>query len=305
MAEAADEEAVLRVIAETPWRELFEDTGALADADRILDEEWTRSIQEMRALCPSDTVVELFVLEAEFQNYKSWLKGTLFDLPHERLGIGRFTDEDFERVSRGLSTPAWDLFAAGTARLNIEIDRETARPVTVDWIFDAELLGRYLPAAESIGSDVITECVRRMAQLRTAEVILRALEQHQTTDALQTLFVAALPERLTELAHQFLEASVDEQFDALGTLLDHDWIEEVRALDSAARRNEALAYEIGRVMLRLAEPATRVPFGPERVFAWLVALQNELRNLRIILGGKACRVEPAALKARMVLPGER
>jgi V/A-type H+-transporting ATPase subunit C len=45
--------------------------------------------------------------------------------------------------------------------------------------------------------------------------------------------------------------------------------------------------------------AKNVPFGPERVFGYLVGLEAESYNLRLVLGGRVRGISPERLQGRL------
>lgn len=305
LADQPDAAALLRALGETPYRDAFQKHEDLAHADRVLDGLWTATLADMRRLSPDPAVVDLFLLETEFQNYKSWIKQRQFDLPGVRLSAGLFSDEDFERAWEGLHTPAFELFARGTARLKGELSGGEATAITVDWVLDAELLNVVARHAADIGSQAIEEAVTEMTRLRTAEIVVRALGQSHDVDSIRRLFIGGLNPSLAETAGEMIAAEAASRLDCLAPYLEPQQLDRLAAMPEGTERNAAVAREVAAAGVRRALPVRAVAFGPERVFAYLVFLSNELRNLRLIVGGRMAGVAPETIKEKMILASER
>lgn len=302
LAELYGSEALLRGLSETPYREHFQTLEDLQNAESILSEIWQRRFEDIRSVCPSQRIPDLFLLDAEFQNFKSYLKERYFDLPQTRQPTGRFTAEEYERLLEGLESPVSELFALGTARFQAEVERGQASPITVDWIFDAIYLGRHVEQGAATGSPIVADYTRTVAELKTAEIVLRAEGEDIHTDKLRSLFLANLPADLAALAESILEGEDETKLDALRGRLSEGQIRTITQEAERTSRCEALVREVRRRSFDLTGPARMVTFGPERVFAFLLELQNELSNLKLVIYGKLCFLESGLIRRRIVQP---
>jgi len=303
LARTKDVDALLLALGETHYRELFLEPADIRNAERSLNRVWADELRETEKLCPQPAVVELFTVEVEFQNYKSYLKNRFFGLPCVRLAAGKYTEEEYSRLLEGLYSPLFELFGQGTARLKSELEGGRARPLTVDWVFDAISLGCFVAKGIEVGSELVAFATRRISQLRAAEVILRARAEadQKELESLDRLFIPALTPELGELGSKILHARGEEVIDVLSAILTPNQIERLAGAQDREERDEALSREVSRLAFDLAQPAGMVTFGPEKVCTYLLLLRTELRNLKVICVGKTCHIEPDMLMQRIIV----
>jgi vacuolar-type H+-ATPase subunit C/Vma6 len=293
-------EDLLHALADTPYADLLPGPDELDRSDGILEEHWADTLRNFREISPSPEVLDLFVLEADFQNYKSFLKARFFELPAFRLPAGRIQETEFERVLDGFLTPAADLLGPPTALLKSELDRGTASATRLDWIFDAALLSAFIDAADRSETRTIARAVRCMTALRTAEVILRALRANADIEAAERLFVTGLPPQLAELAQSLIDASPEDRLGLLQPLLAEGCPD--LAAGPQCPDPQSLSAATAAAVIASCRRDRLEPFGPERVFTYLLRLRNEIENLKLVVGGRMCHVQPDELKRHITVP---
>ncbi len=262
----------------SPW----EDFSSLADRcfyDNALS---------LRDDCPDPTVADLFLINGDYLNLKNALVGS-HSFPFRPVML---STERLSAIAAGdnNSLPEW-VQESGVATL-----REAPDPASLDAALDGAYLRHLLAMGQSLNNPLFFQCVQERVLARAIAVIWRAvrlgagLRNHQQyflplgehtlllSDLLSASDTRAWPGivggELGELLEHAMEFSEDEQVSQF----------ELMSANRLTCDARAGAYQTA---------------GPERVFAFLVALYAEMQNIKLVVCGRLNRVDIDLLRRRL------
>ena len=310
MLEARDAEEVLRILGETEYAQAFAAVKNQNDYEAVLDYERHRVFELVRTmLAPERKIADLYFLRFDLHNLKVLLKAEMTATSPEGLSDeGVFGPQRLEAMIGGTGSDAGIGIGTGIGTdsekapdylaLWIEQGRQamaSGDPQTVDLALDgvfyrfaAEtarrgkwgVLERYWLGLIDLTNAVSTARCRRMAT--GADFLGKVLLEGGTIAAPE--FLAFYDQSAESLAH-FLELH------GYGKLFAGK-----EDLTSPAAFENASSNYLRQL---LADAGQSFEIGPEPIFAYLLAKENEIRKTRIIIVGKSNGIPREILRERL------
>lgn len=260
------------------------------DFSAVADQCFYDHAVSIRTDSPSPVPADLFLIKNDYLNIKSALSG----MEDIRFLPGTVSENMIESIIDGEYDdlpPAFRERITGSA-LNIdEIDQSLS-----DVFVDGAYLRHMLWLASAIDSPVIKSCVTELVSGHVVSALWRILRQgrdlRQVVDYL--LPVGEINLLVLELADNqntsaWPEIIGGELGDLLSRALQMPFDEQVSTFE----------LKIMNLVLHMAAFARLETAGPERVFAFLMALEAEIQNLKLVVTGKVNRIDPGILALRL------
>jgi V/A-type H+-transporting ATPase subunit C len=287
-------DGLLRRAGETVLRERIHSVEDLYEADRHAEEAWDELLHEVGAACPTPLIEELFELPRLFRSFKSYVKRTQFGLPLEKVP-SRFEDADWEALWNDYAPHVPHCVRHGALRAREIAKEEPDRPEFVDNALDVSCLVGLREISERGAGSLIAEYYRHYGAVKGVEMLWRARQ-------------AGMDSRTETLLWEMRQEH--DLFIALSQTEEENWVDLVGSVLvglQASILDEAPGYGRLRGFVRAADEwlmahardARNVPFGPERVFGYLLGMEAELQNLKIALAGRALGVPGQVLAGRL------
>ncbi len=312
MLEARDADEVMRILGETEYAQALAAIKNQNDYEAVLDYERHRVFALVRSmLAPEREIAELYFLRYDLHNLKVLLKAEMTGANPEGLA-----DEGVfgpQRLQAMISRTGVRANAAGTGTVAVGTDLEKAPDYLAQWIeqgrqamasgdpqavdlvldgafyrFAAEtarqgkwgILERYWLGLIDLTNAISTARCRRMAT--GSDFLGTALLEGGLIPAQE--FVAFYDQSAESFAH-FLELH------GYGKLFAGK-----EALTSPAALENAASNYLRQL---LADAGQSFMIGPEPIFAYLLAKENEIRKIRIIIVGKLNGIPREILRERL------
>lgn len=239
---------------------------------------------------PSPVPVDLFLIKNDYLNIKyalSGMEGVPF-LPgtvSEHI-VYSILDGDYG----DLPSPFRDRITGAAMDMN-ELDEAVS-----DIFVDGAYLRHMLDLAAGIDSPLIQVCVRELVVGHAVAALWRVLRQGRDLKSIADYFVPIGQENslIYELADTF-DPSVwpgtigGEIGDLLSRSLQMPYEEQVSTFE----------LKVTNLVLHMATYARFETSGPERVFDFLMALEAEMQNLKLVVTGKINGIDPVTLAQRL------
>ena len=275
---------------------LSSDLPATGDLVDQIDAAFVAFVKRIAAVCPEPILADLFLGAHGWQAFRAYAKAAIMET--SATGTGRVAGEScFDDCWRGVAEDA-------AARPFVEAAKtiQEGGPIAgdpagrVDAVSDAYEIAALLQAAIELKSVALAEWIQTFVNLQAVLVLIRA--RRQGWDAAERLSL-------------FREAGLDHPgLDDIATGPEAEWPSALDRLGLPGAEKAfsdpepavLLARMIDDRMTKLTSDASGIPFGVERVFAFLWALKTEAANLRQVLSGVAYGVpkERVAAEIRMV-----
>ncbi len=307
MLDAADASEVYRILAETEYAEALagsEDPNAF---ERVLGAEFRRVYEYLGKFVNEKAVLDSLLLRYDFHNLKVASKqhllgeepsgDALFEIGTEPVaGLVQGTAS----VLEGKPYVMPEMYAEAVREAKAQYDK-SLDPQQIDVAIDRRLF----------------EAGTKMARESKSQMLLDLWQAWVDLANFRSSARAAIRERDASFLAQVLlpGGTVDQKafMDIYKPSLDA--LDDVIALGNRTRYRNVVSAGLGsfkstrsftlfeklsdNFTLSLLDPSKRISLGLEPVIAYLLAKENEIRNLRIILTGKINRLPAEAIRERL------
>jgi len=300
MVEAKDAQEALRILGETEYADLVSRALGPHNYAEVTAGEISRVYGLMKKLLPDEPLVDLFLIKYDIHNMKVALKahfqGHNFD--HLAIDAGLVPAKLMTYVCQQEKLPGVppEYYSfAGAASLAYE---ESKDPKVIDLVLDRMQYSHTVSMAEKHGYSFLARLLACQADLANLRSLVRTKRLGRDRDFLSenlllggtishAVFLDALTEDWPAIIGRFNASpyrTVVEQ--GITSLL------ESQSLALLEKLSDAYQAELARTVRLNA-------FGPEPIVNYILAKENEVRNIRIIMIGKLNGVPNAEIRERL------
>lgn len=300
MIDADSAEEALKVLGESEYGEYLAELDSVHQYEAMLDKEMRRLYLEMRRLSPDPEVVDFFALKFDYHNLKVIFKAhklgesrdellvrELGNIPVEVLAKA-VAEEDFKDLPPHMRRAAERLAAA----FLLEVD-----PQLVDLWLDSAMYAEMAERLAALDSEFLRQYLTYLIDLQNIKTYLRVRRANRSPEFLAAALLPGGSLDMTRLVQ------LDEPLEVLVERLM--WGEYAKVVEEGVQsylktdtltRFEKLADDF---LIRHIKKAKYRAFGPEPLAAYLLAKENELKTIRIIMVGKINRLPTDEIRERL------
>ena len=273
-----------------PASDIF--TEALGEAYRFVED-----------IAPEKKTVRPLEYQYDCNNIKSalkcFLRGTSSDgmmfsfgsVPTEKI-LEMPASRDFSALPKNM---------AESCEKALEMYAKTGSPQWIDILIDAACFADMLEAARESGDELVSDFVRTKIDLTNIMMCVRTLRIGAGVAALEILRESLVPGGNIE-PERLLSLTDKEKEDGLSLAVSSAGYAGVASLVSEDREKVSLA-SIERACddayMENVRKVRFVPFGASVLYAYIVAVEYEIKNLRIILAGKQAGLSADTIRERV------
>lgn len=295
---AKSEKECLRLLAEKGWngREAAEAAASAgaSEAEGILEAERAKTWSLMDELAVDMHVFDTFLYETDYHNLKAAVKAVVMNMDPSPLMLSGGTvspdtilkavkDKELELLPEEMREPAKEAF---TSLLH------TRDGQLCDIILDKAALNAIKAAAKKSESEVIRVYGEEKAAAADVRIAARCAKTGKSLEFIREALVPCDTFSLEELA---LSASKGEQ-ELLNYLAGTKW---AGAGEVLAESFSAFEKWCDDRMMELIRPQKYNPFTVSPLAAYVLARENEIRTVRMILAGKRNQLSEASIRERV------
>jgi len=273
---------------------LFLDAPATDDLPDRVSDAFGAYVRRIGDASPDDRIADLFLAERDWEEFRAFAKARVIRSDETARDRGQEESSRFEACLREeTEDPRMQPFADALAHIEAACPSEGDRAGWIDGVVDAHEAAMLMDLATALGSEALQDWVRTWTALRAGLSLIRA--RRIGWDA-------------SELLAQWRDAGfASEDLTVLAEGPDSAWalaLERLGLPGAAAALAEdeptvQLALRIDDGVARRAADASGIPFGPERVFAFLWAVRSEAINLRLLLNAAEYGIPETRVEAAM------
>ena len=296
LSDAESAEAILSGLSEYGF-EIVRQDGAI-DREATLESLLVTSYGELASMETGDAV-DFLRYQYDANNIKSVIKCASRNISPDQMlsplgtvGIDAlkqaFVDKDYSAFPENMKIAIADAEEAFA---------ETSNPQKVDFIIDKACFADMLASAERSGIELAKRLVRAKIDLCNIMMTLRIMRMKLDKTAagvLSEVFIGGgsfeletLLESLEAGEESFAYDVVRKKYDSLATA-----ITDGETLGELERRVDDLYFSIAR-------ESKYISVGAEIAIGYIVALEYEVKNIRIILAGKDAGLSPEVIRERL------
>lgn len=173
----------------------------------------------------------------------------------------------------------------------------TANPQKIDFIIDRACFADISAAAKASGIDLAIRLAKAKIDLVNIMITLRIMRMELGSTAEGVLKDAYIGGGSREL--DFYTDALSAGEESLAEELSRGEYESIAAAISGGESLSLLEKRADDLWMSIAKGAKRVTFGAEIAIGYIVALEYEVKNIRIILAGKDAGLSPDTIKERL------
>lgn len=281
---------LLQHLQETFLREYLSPGTVWDDFSDICDRCFFEVALSIKGDCPSSLPVDFFLVQGDYLNLKTAFTGSSVFPFH----FGLLTQERLLSIGRGdraefppsLQMP--ETSEAGMAEeLNVSV---------LDILLDGAYLRSLLSIAQELKSELITAYVHERVLSYLILMLWRALKQERPLRRYQQ-YLLPLAE-FTPLGIELTGMPNTSNWPPVVGGAVGDILSESLELPGDEQIS-GFGHRINNHLTQISRDGKIQTAGPERVFAFLVGLQSEIQNMKLVVNGRLNRIDQAALRERL------
>ncbi|MCR4762435.1 MAG: V-type ATPase subunit [Lachnospiraceae bacterium] len=281
----------LRILADHGWGD-----GEDTDADAMLSAEKQKTWAFIGELVPDMSVFDVFLYANDYHNLKAAVKETAMQETRDNVFIGRDeTTVDAQLIRRAVRERDYGALPEemqGVAAEALDVLLHTGDGQLADIIVDRAAMNRIWEAGRKSDNEIIRmygELTVASADIKTA---IRACLMKKDKAFLARALAACDSLDIGDLA-QAASDSIDAVYEYLGRTVYADAISEIRKSPSAFER------WCDNLLIEKIRPEIHHPFTIGPLAAYILARENEIKCVRMILSGKVNDLSVESIRERV------
>ena len=277
-------EDALRSLSDTVYNKYINKLSSPTEYEYILKEELTSFYDELFDISPSKIPVKLLTLKYFYHNLKVLIKEDIGkkDLKDLYMNIGDFDLKEYKDAL--LKGSKKNKYFELITRVE-ELYEEKKDPQLIDIYLDNAYFTELLELAKESKVDLFIKYAKNLIDFTNIRTLLRAKKQEKDVEFLRQIIIEGGNVR-KETYLDLLNREVSSDTDVFKKLEIYKYIKE--ALDSFKERGNLSDFEreMDNYFIDLIKDVKYITYGPEVIFANVLAKEMEIKNLRIILVSK-------------------
>ena len=279
----------LQLLREKNWGD--SDAG---DAGAILAAEREKTWQLMGELVKDLSVFDVFLYANDYHNLKAAIKEARMDSEYPGIYIDQGT-VDVKRIREAIRTrdfAALPEAMAEPAKEAYEVLLQTGDGQLCDIIIDRAALNAIYQAGKAVGD----ECLKLYGELTVASADIKTAVRAARTGKDKAFLARALAPCDTLDVSRLAQAAV-EGVDAICAYLELTPYAE--AVEELHKSPSAFERWCDNLLIRKIRPQRFNPFGLGPLAAYILARDNEIKTVRIVLSGKLNHLPEESIRERV------
>lgn len=284
-----NEKECLRILTDKGWGRTGEET-----AEQLLEAEREKTWELMRELVDDMSVFNTFLYENDFHNLKAAIKQVYTDTKSNNLFISHGTldteliiqavkEHDFAKLPEHMR---------GCAQEAFEVLLHTGDSQLCDVIIDKAALETILIKSRESGNDVLAQYGEQRVAVADINIAIRSSKTGKDRSFMDRALAECESLDKEELIHAALEGT-DAIYSYLRTTVYAD------AVDALQESASAFERWSDNLIIRHIRPQKYNPFTLSPLAAYILAKENEIKTVRILLSGKRNDIPDSSIRERL------
>ncbi|NLM47170.1 MAG: V-type ATP synthase subunit C [Firmicutes bacterium] len=301
MVEAKSAEEALKVLSESEYSDYLAELADVHEYEKILSAELLRIYRELRLLSPEEKIIAFFARKYDYHNLKVLFKAAhlkeqrpelllpgLGNIPLEEL-VRAVSENDFRNLPLRMQEAAQKLVA--------KFAEDGFDPQLVDLWLDQALYAELADDVRKRKNKYLRDYFTSLVDLTNIKTFLRVRRLQRSKNFLAAVL---LPGGSLDLLTMLdlsdpLEVILDRLASTPYAQVVAEGVQLFQQTDTLTRY-EKLADNF---LLERVRQAKYVTLGPEPVIGYLLAKENEIKIIRIVLTGKINRLPVEEIRERL------
>ena len=300
MIDSTSAEDVIKILQETEYANLMANVRRPEDYNILLKEELNRVYSLMYKVSPDSVIVDIMSLKYDYHNIKVMLKGRALDKDFSHMLIPAGT-VDIEKLKSYMATMEYRELNPKMREAILAAEKvyqELKDPQKIDTILDQYMYIDMLDRAKETEISFIVDYIKMSIDFSNIKSIIRLKKQQKDVKFLKeviltgggiptNMLIKALDEPIENMSAKFASSKYGEVV-RLG-LEEYTKTGKLSVLEKLSED----------YVMKTLKSAKYITFGPEPIFAYIVAKETEIKVIRIIMVGKLNNVDTAVIRERV------
>ena len=300
MVEAKSADEALKVLSESEYAEYLADLSSVHQFEKVLDAELRRIYLELRKIAPEKELIAVFAKKFDYHNLKVLIKANKLGEKRDELlvpDVGNIAlteliravgDDDYSNLPPRMRQAAEKL----SEQFRLEAD-----PQMVDLLLDRAMYEEILELVDDLKSPFLKGYFTNLLDLINIKTYLRVRRINRQKDFLEQALLPAGDVDMMKLVQLMepLEVLVDRLAFTRYAHVIEEGVQTYQKTDTLTRY-EKLADDF---LIKYIKQAKYLTFGPEPIVGYLLAKENEIKMIRIIMVGKINQLPVEEIKERL------
>lgn len=284
-----NEKECLRILSDKGWGRTGEE-----NTEELLETEREKTWELMRELVEDMSVFNTFLYDNDFHNLKAAIKQVYTDSKHNNLFIshGTLDKELIVQAVKEHDFSGLPEHMKGCAQEAYEVMMHTGDGQLCDVIIDKSALDTILEKSKESGNDVLAKYGEQKVAVADINIAIRSCK----TGKDRAFLLRALAECDTLNKKELIEAALEGMesiYTYLGTTVYADVVDALQESASAFERWS------DNLIIRHIRPQKYNPFTLSPLAAYILARENEIKTVRILLSGKRNDIADGSIRERL------
>ncbi|HOK62506.1 MAG TPA: V-type ATP synthase subunit C [Soehngenia sp.] len=300
LVDANDIDEAIKILETTEYANSISKVKDSKNYEEILYNELNRVYELVREITPYKSVSDLMALKYDYHNIKVMLKERLKgeDLSSLYIPIGTtdfnilkkaFEMSDFRDIDVRFSSVIQEVIS------DFEKNRD---PQRIDILVDRAYFNHMYDIAKDTGIDLFVNYVKDLIDFTNIIAVIRLKKQNKGLPFVEEVLLPNGNIELDQILVSYAD-SIDAIINRFRTSNIAKALKTGLDLYNSTGRISAFEKSMDNHLIELIKESKSVVFGPEPIFAYLVAKEMEIKALRIILVSKLNNISPQAIRERL------
>lgn len=300
MIDSASAEEALKVLQESEYSAFMSNVKHAEDYEILLKEELKRVYALMYEVSPHKQIIDIMSLKYDYHNLKVLLKGKALnkELYYLLMPVGT---ESIEKLKIYMTTGEFKKLTPIMREALMKAEKayhEENDPQKIDIILDLYMYKDMLSRAIATKYDFIVNYVKQNIDFINIKTFIRLKKQEKNVKFLKEVLIEG-----GNIAQEVFIKSFDDSLENfISKLSPYNYSDMLRKsledFDKDGKLNilEKLSEDY---VMEKAKKAKYITFGPEPLFAYMIAKETEIKIIRIIMVGKVNKISPERIRERL------
>lgn len=300
MIEAETPDEVLKLLGETEYSQSMTDIKNSREYEKILKKETERVFSLIRKMSNDSEIVDILSLKYDYHNLKILLKGKLTGKDFSMLLMDAGTVKSGKLKAQFDAENYGDLpeeFSKAANEVEKDFD-ENKNPQRIDIIVDKYYYFHLLKIAEKINVKILKDYVESLIDFQNIITLLRVKKQNKDFKFLENVIHEG-----GKISKDKIVSSLNDSVESIANKFRKEKIGNYLVKGAEIFNEEGRLSELEKIsdnyLLELNKESKYTVFGPEPLFAYLIAKEREMNAIRMIMVSKINNINSEKVRERL------
>jgi len=300
LIEASDINEALNFLSDSVYQPYINKLERPEDYEKALASELKNSYDYMYSISPMHEVIDLMAYKYDYHNLKVMLKENLYNYNADGMYIdlGKANVNELKvKLNSGEKIMADDIFS-GSIREAVDKEFTKDDSQDIDLFIDTKYFEEMMRLARELDSEFFIQYVEDLIDFTNIRTLLRYKRKGDSPEYLSKLIIdggTISKDKYKDYLHQ----EIDENSNLFKSSRIYYNLKDAMAEYGNTGNLSKFEKQMDDYLMEKAKEAKKITYGPEVLFAYLVAKETEIKNLRIIFISKLNGLSSEFIRERL------